>query len=180
MSDVRGYCAIAEASDPSHLASQLNDHRAAMNRAILDREGTIMQFAGDAVLAVFGAPDPRADHAQRALDAATTMQAAQAELNERWRKRGLPAFELGIGLSTGEVAAALLGSEERVEYSIVGDTVNLAHRLQAMAGRREVVLSAATFDLLPDTAGAERLPPEIVKGRRTPVFAYKLGRRARA
>ena len=179
MSDVRGYCAIAEQSDPSRLASQLNDHRAEMTRAIVDREGTLMQFAGDAVLAVFGAPEARPDHPERALESAVEMHDRQAELNARWQKRDLPSFELGIGLSTGEVAAALLGSEDRVEYSIVGDTVNLAHRLQAKAARGETVLSAATVDLLPDRVGFERLPPEVVKGRRTPVLAYKLGGRAR-
>ncbi len=150
-----------------------------MTRAILDREGTLMQFAGDAVLAVFGAPEARPDHAERALESSAAMHARQAELNARWQERDLPAFELGIGLSTGEVAAALLGSEDRVEYSIVGDTVNLAHRLQAKAARGETVLSAATVELLPDHKRFERLPPEVVKGRRTPVLAYKLGGRAR-
>src|SRR5436305_5166346 len=99
-----------------------------MGVAILEREGTVMQFAGDAVLAVFGAPDAQEDHAARALESAQAMLARQAALNDRWLSADLPSFRLGIGLSTGEVAAALLGSEERLEYSIVGDTVNLAHR----------------------------------------------------
>jgi adenylate cyclase len=174
MSDVRGYCAIAEASDPSRLASQLNDHRAAMSSPILDRGGTVMQFAGDAVLAVFGAPDPRPDHAQRALDAAGAMHARQAELNQRWDEQGLPSFALGIGLSTGEVAAAVLGSEERLEYSIVGDTVNLAHRLQAEAAPGDIVISEATRRLLPRSLEAIPLPTKVVKGRQTPVLAYRV------
>jgi class 3 adenylate cyclase/FixJ family two-component response regulator len=175
MSDVRGYCEVAEHADPSQLAAQLNDHRAEMSRAILDHQGTIMQFAGDAVLAVFGAPEPRSDHADRAVGSAREMHARQSKLNDTWRAHDLPPFELGIGLSTGEVAAALLGSEERVEYSIVGDTVNLAHRLQAKAARGQVVASAETMRLLSGSVEAVPLPPEIVKGRRTPVLAYKLG-----
>ena len=82
---------------------------------------------------------------------------------------------LGIGLSTGEVAAALLGSDERLEYSIVGDTVNLAHRLQTKASGGEIVASEATRDLLPGSLEAVPLPPEIVKGRQAPVLAYRLG-----
>ena len=115
MSDIRGYTTIAEHADPSVLAGQLHEHRAAMNRAILDQDGTVMQFVGDAVMAVFGAPVTQADHAERAVAAAVAMHAAQQELNERWAEGGRDPFGLGIGLSTGRVAAALLGSEERLE-----------------------------------------------------------------
>jgi len=175
MSDVRGYCGIAESSDPALLAGQLNEHRAAMSEAVSGHEGTVMQFAGDAVLAVFGAPEPRDDHAPRALGSAKAMQTRQAELNERWRANGLPLFELGIGLSTGEVAAALLGSNERVEYSIVGDTVNLAHRLQTKAAAGEIVMSQATKLLLPSSLEMVRLPTDVVKGRQNRVLAYRVG-----
>ncbi|MPZ74853.1 MAG: response regulator, partial [Nitriliruptorales bacterium] len=133
MSDIRGYSTIAERSQPSLLARQLNEHRAEMNRAILAEGGTVMQFVGDAVMAVFGAPVPQTDHADRAVVAAATMHAAQDRVNQRWRAEGIEAFGLGIGLSTGEVAAALLGSEERLEYSLVGDTVNLSQRIQQWA-----------------------------------------------
>jgi class 3 adenylate cyclase len=174
MSDVRGYCRIAQSSEPALLAGQLNDHRAEMSEAIHAHEGTVMQFAGDAVLAVFGAPTPRSDHAEAALLSAQEMHERQAELNRRWRGEGLPVFDLGIGLSTGEVAAALLGSEERLEYSIVGDTVNLAHRLQAKAAGGEIVLSEATKGLVPPSVQAVRLPDDVVKGRQTPVLAYRV------
>lgn len=104
-----------------------------MNDAILGLGGTVMQYVGDAVMAVFGAPDPQPDHAERAVLAATDMHARQRELDRDWARRGLDPFGLGIGLSTGEVAAAMLGSAERIEYTLVGDTVNLAQRLQDMA-----------------------------------------------
>jgi class 3 adenylate cyclase len=102
------------------------------------------------------------------------MHATQAELNRRWEAAGLPPFRLGIGLSTGEVAAALLGSEERLEYTVVGDTVNLAQRLQQWAGPGQIVLSEPTFAALGAAADAERLPPAQVKGRSAAVGAYRI------
>jgi adenylate cyclase len=173
MSDVRGYSAIAEKSDPSQLARQVNTHRAEMNHAVLDAGGTVMQFVGDAVMAVFGAPMPQDNHADRAVGAAVAMIERQAAVNERWAREGLPAFGLGIGVSTGPVAAALLGSEERLEYTVVGDTVNLAQRLQDQArpaGR--IVLSDATYAALRTPTDAQRLDPLRVKGREAPVGAY--------
>lgn len=174
MSDVRGFSAIAEMSDPSHLAGQIGEHRAAATHCILAEGGTVMQFVGDAVMAVFGAPDPRPDHADRAMRAALQMHAVQVNLNRGWALRELPAFELGIGLSTGVVAAALLGGEERTEYSLVGDVVNLAQRLQELAAAGQTVLGEATYSTLTDPPHAERLQPTIVKGRREPVRAFRL------
>jgi class 3 adenylate cyclase len=174
MSDIRSYSTIAEHADPSQLAGQLNTHRAAMNRAILGEGGTVMQFVGDAVMAVFGAPFPQDDHADRAVAAAAAMHALQAEINARWAADGLHAFGLGIGLSTGQVAAALLGSEERLEYTLVGDTVNLSQRLQQLAAAGETVLSDATSRALTVPANATALPAQLVKGRDTPIVAYKL------
>jgi adenylate cyclase len=146
MSDVRGYSRIAEHTDPTQLATQLNAHRALLNDAILTHGGTVMQFTGDGVMAVFGAPFPQHDHADRALDAALQMHVRQAVLNDEWTDRDLAAFRLGVGLSTGDVAAALLGSDERLEYTLVGDTVNLSARLQDMARPGgQVVLSETTY-----------------------------------
>jgi adenylate cyclase len=178
MSDIRGYSGIAETADPSELAGQLNTHRAEMNHAILSEGGTVMQFVGDAVMAVFGAPFPQADHPDRALAAARAMHRRQAQVNERWSGEGLPPFGLGIGLSTGEAAAALLGSEERLEYTLVGDTVNLAARLQQWAEAGEIILSQATFEALKEPPDAEKMEPALVKGRQAPVHAYRVAREA--
>jgi class 3 adenylate cyclase len=175
MSDVRGFSALAEHADPAALASQLSEHRAAMNHAVLAEGGTVMTYAGDAVLATFGAPFPQDDHAPRALATAAMMHGLQSEVNSRWEKDGLAPFQLGLGLSTGEAAAALLGSEERLEYTVVGDTVNLVQRLQQLAGPGEIVISEATWLALTEPpAGATRLPAQLVKGRETPVVAYRL------
>lgn len=174
MSDIRGYTTIAEKADPSVLARQLNVHRAEMNKAIVAARGTVMQFVGDAVMAVFGAPVPLEDHAGRAVEAALAMHSAQRKVNARWRDEGLPSFDLGIGITTGDVAAALLGSDEHLEYTLVGDTVNLAQRLQQWASPGETVLSEATYGSLSSPPPAEELPPALVKGRDTPVAAWRL------
>ncbi len=173
MGDIRGYSTIAEITDPSELAGQLSEHRAEMNHAILAEGGTVMQFIGDAVMACFGAPVPVDDHADRALSAAIAMIVRQRELDVRWKADGRAAFGLGIGVSTGRVAAALLGSEERVEYTLVGDTVNLAQRLQDLArpaGR--IVMNQTTRDALRVVPECDELDEQMVKGRSTPVRAW--------
>ena len=135
-----------------------------------------MQYVGDAVMAVFGAPEPTPDHADGALAAALAMHRAQAEVNREWCVTGLPAFGLGIGLSTGDVAAALLGSEERVEYTVVGDAVNLCQRLQQLGEPGQTVLSEPTWALLTTKPIVfERLDAQAVKGRDTPVAPYRIG-----
>ena len=174
MSDIRGYSTIAEDADPTVLARQLNEHRAEMNRAILTNGGTVMQFVGDSVMAVFGAPLAEKDHAQRALITARAMHDAQEQVNTRWSAEQLPPFYLGIGLSTGDVAAALLGSDERLEYSLVGDSVNLCQRLQQFAAGGETILSEPTYRALGAPSEAEALPPSQVKGRHAPVQAYRV------
>jgi class 3 adenylate cyclase/ActR/RegA family two-component response regulator len=174
LSDIRGFSTIAEDADPTRLAAQLSVHRAEMGKPIMAADGTVMAFIGDAVMAVFGAPFPQPDHAARALETARAMQATQDELNRRWAAAGLPPFHIGIGLSTGEVAAALLGSEERLEYTVVGDTVNLAQRLQQWAGPGQIVLSEPTWAALGTAVDAERLPPAPVKGRSAAVGAYRI------
>ncbi len=174
MSDIRGYTSIAERADPMVLAGLLDAHRREMNAAILDEGGTVLQYAGDAVIAVFGAPYPQDDHQTRAARAAVAMHARQRTLNVRWELEGLAPFGLGIGVSTGEVAAALLGSDARREYTLVGDTMNLAARLQAFAHAGQTVLSEPTASALRGEYGARLvpLPPMTVKGRAGSVAAY--------
>lgn len=177
MSDIRGYSGIAERNNPSDLAAQLNRHRAEMNRVIIENGGTVMQFIGDAVMAVFGAPNPEPDHVEKAVVTAVAMHRAQDVVNEAWDVDGLEPFGLGIGLSTGVVAAAILGSDERTEYTVIGDTVNLSQRLQQWAEPGETVLSAPTWNALSEKPDADELEAETVKGRTAPVKAYRMPRR---
>lgn len=178
MSDIRGYSTIAERTSPTALAHQLNEHRVEMNRCILDQGGTVMQFIGDAVMAVFGAPIEKKDHAHAAVETARAMHRAQAVVNEKWAGGNLEPFGLGIGVSTGTVAAALLGSEERLEYTVIGDTVNLAQRLQQWADPGETVLSDPTFEEIGGLDDCETLEPAQVKGREAPVKAHRFPRRS--
>ncbi|HEX6234415.1 MAG TPA: adenylate/guanylate cyclase domain-containing protein [Jiangellaceae bacterium] len=174
MSDVRGYSGIAERTDPSVLAHQLNEHRQAMNAAILAEGGTVMQYVGDAVMAVFGAPFPQPDHAKRALRTAAEMHRRQAEVNLGWSATGLEPFGMGVGLSTGEVAAALLGSPERLEYTLVGDTVNIAQRLQDLARPAGTTVASHVTAELAAGWQFEHLDPVLVKGRDAPVRACRV------
>src|SRR5439155_23065022 len=174
VSDIRGYSTIAEHADPSLLAAQLNEHRRAMNHVIGGEGGTIMQYVGDAVMAVFGAPLPKDDHADRAVAAAVAMHRAQEALNGAWSRLNQAAFGLGIGVSTGPVAAALLGSDDRLEYSVVGDSVNLTQRIQQWAAAGQTVLTEQTYLALSRQPPVEQIAPQLVKGRDTPVAAYRL------
>jgi class 3 adenylate cyclase len=149
-----------------------------MNHAIIGCGGTVMQYVGDAVMAVFGAPTPSGDHADCALAAAWAMQAGQQRVNAQWTTEGLTPFHIGIGISSGDVAAALLGSEERVEYTVVGDAVNLCQRLQQFAAPGQIVLSEPSWEALTERPTEfEQLASEVVKGRDTPVQPYRLGPR---
>jgi class 3 adenylate cyclase len=176
MSDVRGYSGIAEITDPAQLAVQLNEHRGAMNHVIMDHAGIVMQYVGDAVFAVFGPTTSPGKHADQAFAAAQEMHRRQHQINDKWNSLSLPIFGMGIGLSTGQVAAALLGSDERFEYTLVGDTVNLAQRLQDLARPAgTTVLIEATWDNLTDLPDEyEKLTPQLMKGRRTPVTCYRV------
>ena len=136
-----------------------------------------MQYVGDAVMAVFGAPVATTDHPDRALAAALTMHLRQDAVNAEWSAEGRTPFGLGIGLVTGTVAAALLGSEERVEYTLVGDALNLCQRLQQFAEPGQTVLSEPTWVSLTDRPTEfEQLESQLVKGRDTPVAPYRLPR----
>jgi class 3 adenylate cyclase/ActR/RegA family two-component response regulator len=168
-SDIRGFTTLSERLPPKELASVLAVHLAAMAEVVLAHGGTIDKFAGDAVMAVFGAPEPIPDHAERALRCALAMQARQAELNEA---AALP-LEMGIGVNTGVVVAGTVGGAGRLEYTVVGDAVNVAQRLQAVAGPGEVVASAETVSAAPGVS-AEPAGAQEVKGRREPVEVYRV------
>jgi class 3 adenylate cyclase/ActR/RegA family two-component response regulator len=168
-SDIRGFTTLSERLTPKEVASVLAVHLSAMAEVVLEHGGTIDKFAGDAVMAVFGAPDHVPDHAERALRCALAMQARQAELNEGAE---LP-LEMGIGVNTGVVIAGTVGGAGRLEYTVVGDAVNVAQRLESAAGPGEVVASAGTVAAAPGLP-AEPAGAQEVKGRREPVEVYRL------
>jgi adenylate cyclase len=167
-SDIRGFSALAERLTARQVADLLARHLSAMAEVVLAHGGTIDKFAGDAVMAVFGAPDPVADHAERALRCALDMQARQAALNEEPVGGGDEPIHIGIGVNTGTVVAGTVGGGGRLEYTVLGDAVNVAQRIQTEAGPGEIMATAATIAAAPDVP-SEPVGLVAVKGRSEPV-----------
>jgi class 3 adenylate cyclase len=174
MSDLRGYTRFAEHGDPAGVMEVLNDYLGHMAEIVIAHGGTINEFIGDAIFAVFGAPVEHADHAERAAATALAMQRANAELNRTNAARGRPGFEMGIGLHTGEAVVGNIGSEQRTKYAVVGAAVNLAARVEGCTVGGQILMTSATFDRLADLA--EVAPPISVelKGLAAPVTLHEL------
>jgi adenylate cyclase len=170
-SDIRGFSGLAERMPPKDLATLLARHLAAMAEVVLEHGGTIDKFAGDAVMAVFGVPDPQPDHADRAMRCALAMHRRQDELNAEADE----PLDMGIGVNTGVVVAGTVGGGGRLEYTVVGDAVNIAQRLQSAAGPGEVIAAASTVAKAPGVT-AEPAGAQEVKGRREPVDVYRVAK----
>ena len=173
-SDIRGFSSIAERLSAREIASVIGKHLTAMAEVVTQHGGTIDKFQGDAVMAIFGAPEPLPDHAERALLCAIEMQHRQAELNvEGWGSDSVDALGVGIGLNTGTVIAGAIGGGGRLEYTVIGDAVNVAQRLQSEAAGGEIVAAATTIAAAP---GIECVPigPRQVKGREELVDVYRV------
>ena len=128
--DIRGFTALTEQFPPRVTLGLLNDYFQAMSQVVFTHDGMVDKFIGDAIMAIFGAPVPTDDHAARALSAAAQMLERLDELQVRWRGEGLPEIRIGIGIATGTMIVGNMGSEARADFSVVGDAVNLASRLQ--------------------------------------------------
>jgi class 3 adenylate cyclase/DNA-binding NarL/FixJ family response regulator len=172
-SDIRGFSTLAEQLSARQVAGMLARHLSAMAEVVLEYGGTIDKFAGDGVMAVFGAPDPVLDHAERALRCALAMQARQRQLNWETGTESLPQLGIGIGVNTGTVIAGTVGGAGRLEYTVLGDAVNLAQRLQAEAGANEVLATSATVQAAPGIP-AEPIGSRQVKGRKEPVETFRI------
>jgi adenylate cyclase len=174
MSDLRGYTRFAEQGDPAWVMEVLNGYLARMTEIIIGYEGTINEFIGDAVFAIFGAPVAHADHAERASAAALAMQRAMAEINDEHVRRGFPRFEMGIGVNTGEAVVGNIGSAQRAKYAVVGSAVNIAGRVEGSTVGGQIFLSAATWEHVKDLAEVAPPIPVEVKGLAQPLMLYEL------
>jgi adenylate cyclase len=173
-SDIRGFSTIAERLTAREIAEIVGRHLGAMAEVIADHGGTIDKFQGDAVMVVFGAPEPLDDHAERALHCAMAMQHRQLELNAQgWGTEAVDRLEVGIGLNTGVVMAGAVGGGGRLEYTVIGDAVNVAQRLQSEAAGGEVVAAASTIAAAP-SVNAEPIGPRHVKGREEAVEVFRV------
>jgi adenylate cyclase len=184
--DLHGYSPVAETHSPEDTAAWLNEFIRPMAGIIMQHRGVIRQYAGDAVMAVFGAPLPSATPAERSRDARAALSCARQmclrheALNRAWRAAGHPTAGLRIGIQSGAVVGCVIGSHERLEYTVIGDAVNVAARLQGLelpsgdegeAGR--ILLGAETRALLPEDAPCEPIGSFAVKGRAAPVEVHR-------
>ncbi len=169
--DLGGYSTYAEARAPGEVVDLLNRYFAAALPAILVEGGTPIQLPGDAIFAVFGAPIPRSDHAARACRAATAVLERTAHLSEP--PTSGPRFS--IGLNSGPALVGNIGSDEYRNFTAIGDTTNVAARLQSVAGPGEIVIGPETARMLGDSVVLSALGPVTVKGRTQPVTAFRLG-----
>ncbi|HLB62955.1 MAG TPA: adenylate/guanylate cyclase domain-containing protein [Actinomycetota bacterium] len=172
-SDIRGFSTLSEQLSAREIADILARHLSGMAEVVQAHGGTLDKFAGDAVMAVFGAPDPMVDHAERALRCAIAMQSRQDELNAEGWGDAAPRLDVGIGVNTGTVIAGTVGGGGRLEYTVVGDAVNIAQRLQSEARGGEVVASAAAIAAAPGIR-AEPIGLRQVKGRQEPVEVFRV------
>jgi adenylate cyclase len=176
-SDIRGFTSMSETLPPDEVASLLQEYFTEMTGIVFKHGGTLDKFIGDAIMVFFGDPVPMEDHAERAVWMSLEMREAMERLKDRWRSQGRRTFDPGIGINTGEVFVGNTGSSRRVSYTVLGDHVNLAARLEANAKAAQILISRATHDAIPGIESkfvVEPLPPIMVKGKAQPVEIYQV------
>jgi adenylate cyclase len=175
-SDIRSFTTISETMEPRALLDFLNEYFSGMVESVMQHHGVVDKFIGDAIMAVFGAPVPHPEDPLHAVKAALEMRARLCKINEVFKARGLPEIRTGIGLHSGQVVAGNMGHAERMEYTVIGDAVNLASRLEGMTKelRCDVILSEDLFKQVEKDVDTEPLHKIKVKGRDQEVMVYKL------
>jgi adenylate cyclase len=170
--DVRGFTSFSEKMDPRDLVSVLNRYLSVVADAVLKEEGTIDKFMGDAVMAWFNAPIPQPDHMQRAVKAAVGMRDAVVEL----RKQLPPELHLafGVGIHYGEAVLGLVGTESRLDYTAIGDSVNTAKRIQENSAKDQILISGPGYELAKDWIQVKQVAPINAKGKSEPVPVYEV------
>jgi adenylate cyclase len=181
-SDIRGFTTLSEKLSPDEVVALLNPYLEAMTDVIYKHGGTVDKYEGDAIMAFFGEPVPYRDHALRAARAAVDMRKALEALKKRWEEQQTPHpnLEMGIGLHSGDVFVGLLGSAQRINYTVIGDAANLASRMQDLTKTYHwpILLSESTQRQVEEEFETEFVDSVLVKGKSEPVNTYKLiGRR---
>ncbi len=175
-SDIEGFTTIAQDMPPEQLVSLLNDYLSAMSEIVFRHDGTLDKYEGDAIMAFWGAPIPKKDHALRACMTALEMQETVLRINAAWRAQQKPEFYIRIGINTGEMVVGNMGSAGKFNYTVIGDSVNVASRLEG--ANREyktgIMVSARTYELVQDRILGRQLDRIAVKGRSEPVTAFEL------
>ena len=169
--DVRGFTTMAEKMKPREAVEVLNEFFARMTKVIFEHDGTLDKYLGDGLMALFGAPFALQNDAEAAVRAAVDMQKSLAELNNI---SGKPPLNIGIGIHTGEAVVGFLGTERRMDYTAIGDTVNVASRLTSQAGPGQIVISRATHDQLGREISCCQLSAMKLKGRAEPIEVHEV------
>ncbi len=175
-SDVAAFSTISEQLSPTQLVDLLNEYLSAMTEIALKYEGTIDKYEGDAIIAFFGAPLNYPDHASRACLASLEMQAKLAQMREEWKAQGRPELTARIGLNTGAAIVGNMGSTFRMDYTMMGDSVNLASRLEGVnkVYGTDVMISQFTYEEVKDVVEARELDKIRVMGKREPVAIFEV------
>lgn len=175
-SDLRDFTPMVEATEPKQVVEVINRYFGEMTAAIAENHGLVLQYVGDEIEAVFGAPVAREGHQQNAARAALAMRARLAALNEKFQAEGLPTLRHGLGVHTGQVLAASIGSPERLSYALVGDGVNLASRISDLTKhfKTDILVSQATAQALGRDFKLKPLPKVTVKGKSQKVTVFEL------
>jgi adenylate cyclase len=172
--DLRGFTSLAERLPPEQVVLLLNQFYTLAVDSTFKHGGTLDKFLGDGVMAIFGAPIRHPDHASQAVRAAVAMRVAAEELSEKRRREGKLPITVGIGVSAGEAVAGTMGTEDRMEYTVVGDSVNLAARLEAEAQPGQILVSGSTYARVREVVWARSLGLVKLKGKEEPVEAYEV------
>jgi adenylate cyclase len=172
--DMRGFTPLAERLPPEEVVAALNDFYSLMIDTTIKHDGTINKFLGDAVMAIFGAPVAYPDHCMRAVKTALAMQQGIAELSAKRVAQGKEPMAVGIGISAGEAVAGTVGTESQMEYTVIGDKVNLAARLESNAKPGQILVSESTYSQVADKVEARCLGAISVKGKEEEVTVYEI------
>jgi len=175
MSDLRGFTAFSEELPAESLMRLLNIYLKEMTGIILRYRGTIIEFIGDSIFAIFGAPLRRDDDAERAVSCAVEMQAAMDKINRQFNEMGFPEVEQGIGLNTGELVVGNLGSDKRTKYGAVGRDVNLTARIESYALGGQILVSESTLAACGPILRVDHKMKVRPKGVKTPITIYEVG-----
>jgi adenylate cyclase len=179
--DIRGFTGISEKMAPARVVEILNDYFTRVTDIIFGHDGTLDKYLGDGVMAVFGAPISRDNDARNAVRAAVEIQRLVVQLNRDAAARDWPELKIGIGINTGNVVAGNIGSPTRLDYTVIGDTVNAAARLMATARAGEVLISESTADKLPSKEFLlTSLEPLLLRGKTQKIGVYRVGWQQRA
>ena len=175
-SDLRGFTTLSEQMEPERIAAHLNEYFDAMTTAIFAHRGMINDFVGDAVMAVFGAPIDDPEHAVNALQSALAMDRALEALNARWQAAGLPSLRMGIGIHTGSVFAGNVGGRDRMKYTVIGDPVNVASRVEGLNKElgTTVLITEETLAAIGERVRVRDCGPIAVKGRVEKVRVFEV------